>query len=34
VVTDVLSGEDVLLTEGDAVAAILASTAIPGVFPR
>ena len=33
VATDVLSGDDVLLTDGDAVAAILASTAIPGVFP-
>ncbi len=33
VATDVLSGDDVLLTEGEAVASILASTAIPGVFP-
>lgn len=33
VATDVLSGEDVLLADGDAVTAILASTAIPGVFP-
>lgn len=33
VATDVLSGEDVLLSTGDAVDAILASAAIPGVFP-
>lgn len=33
VATDVLSGEDVLLSSGSAVDAILASTAIPGVFP-
>jgi len=31
--TDVLSGEDVLLSNGDAVEAILASSAIPGVLP-
>ena len=31
--TDVLSGEEVLLSRGDAVAAVLASAAIPGVFP-
>jgi NTE family protein len=33
VATDVLSGKDVLLTEGDASSAILASAAIPAVFP-
>ncbi len=33
VATDVLSGRDVRLCEGDAVRAILASTAVPGVFP-
>jgi NTE family protein len=33
VATDVLSGHDVLLSTGDAVDAILASAAIPGVFP-
>ncbi len=33
VATDVLSGDDVLLSSGDAVDAILASAAIPGVFP-
>ncbi|USX53256.1 patatin-like phospholipase family protein [Lentzea sp. HUAS12] len=31
--TDVLSGEEVLLSSGNAVDAVLASTAIPGVFP-
>jgi NTE family protein len=33
VATDVLSGADVLLSTGDAVQALLASTAIPGVLP-
>ena len=33
VATDVLSGEDVLLSSGSAVEAILASAAIPGIFP-
>ncbi|WP_165759450.1 patatin-like phospholipase family protein [Mycobacterium decipiens] len=33
VATDVVSGTDVLLSSGDAVDAIAASTAIPGVFP-
>ena len=33
VATDVLSGQDVLLSSGDAVDAVLASAAIPGVFP-
>ena len=33
VATDVLSGQDVLLSSGDAVEAIMASAAIPGVFP-
>jgi NTE family protein len=33
VATDVLSGQDVLLSSGDAVDAILASAAIPAVFP-
>ena len=33
VATDVLSGEEVLLSEGPAVDAVLASAAIPGVFP-
>lgn len=33
VTTDLLSGEEVLLGEGDAVDAIAASAAIPGVFP-
>lgn len=33
VATDVLSGFDVLLSHGDAVDAILASAAIPGIFP-
>lgn len=33
VATDVVSGEDVLLSRGDAVEAILASAAIPAVFP-
>jgi NTE family protein len=32
VTTDVLSGEEVLLSSGNAVAAVLASAAIPGVF--
>jgi NTE family protein len=32
-VTDVLSGEDVCLSEGDVINAVLASAAIPGVFP-
>jgi NTE family protein len=32
-VTDVLSGADTCLSQGDAVDAILASSAIPGVFP-
>ena len=31
--TDVLSGEEVLLSRGDAVSAVLASAAIPAVFP-
>ncbi len=31
--TNVLSGEEVLLSRGDAVAAVLASAAIPAVFP-
>lgn len=33
VATDVLSGKDVLLSSGPAVEAVLASAAIPGVFP-
>ena len=33
VATDVLSGQDVLLSSGDAVEAITASAAIPAVFP-
>ena len=33
VATDVLSGEEVLLSQGDAVSAILASTAIPAMLP-
>ncbi|MGH3587860.1 MAG: patatin-like phospholipase family protein, partial [Pseudonocardia sp.] len=33
VTTDVLTGQAVLLSDGDAVAALLASCAIPGVFP-
>lgn len=33
VATDLLSGEDVLLSSGSAVEAVLASAAIPGVFP-
>ena len=33
VVTDVLTGRDVRLSSGSAVAAVLASAAIPGVFP-
>ena len=31
--TDVLSGREVVLTEGDVVEALLASCAIPGIFP-
>jgi NTE family protein len=33
VATDVLTGADVRLSHGDAIAAIMASAAIPGVFP-
>jgi NTE family protein len=33
VATDIRSGEEVLLSSGDAVTAVLASAAIPGVFP-
>ena len=33
VATDVASGQDVLLSDGDAVDAVLASAAIPAVFP-
>jgi NTE family protein len=33
VATDVLTGQGVLLSEGDAVSALLASCAIPGVYP-
>ena len=33
VATDVLSGEEVVLSEGPVVEAILASAAIPGIFP-
>jgi NTE family protein len=33
VATDALSGEDVVLREGDVVQALLASSAIPGLFP-
>jgi NTE family protein len=33
VVTDVLSGKEVLLSDGDAVPAVLASASIPAVFP-
>lgn len=33
VTTNVLSGEEVLLSEGDALSAVLASAAIPGVLP-
>src|SRR4051794_3077371 len=33
VTTNLLSGEEVLLSTGDAASAVLASTAIPGVFP-
>lgn len=33
VATDLLSGEEVLVSEGDVVSAMLASAAIPGVFP-
>jgi NTE family protein len=31
--TDLLSGQEVLLTTGDALSAVLASAAIPGLFP-
>lgn len=33
VTTNLLSGEEVLLSSGDATQAVLASTAIPGIFP-
>jgi NTE family protein len=33
VATNLLSGQEVLLSRGDAVSAVLASAAIPGVFP-
>jgi NTE family protein len=33
VATDVMSGEDLLISSGDAVSAVLASAAIPAVFP-
>jgi NTE family protein len=33
VATDLLSGREVVLSEGDAVSAVLASTAIPGILP-
>lgn len=33
VATDALTGEEVMLSRGDAVEAVLASAAIPGVFP-
>jgi NTE family protein len=33
VATDLLSGNEVVLSEGDAVSAVLASTAIPGILP-
>ena len=33
VVTNLLSGEELLLSEGDALSAVLASAAIPGVLP-
>jgi NTE family protein len=33
VATDLLSGREVLMSSGDAVSAILASTAIPGILP-
>ncbi|MDW3221119.1 MAG: patatin-like phospholipase family protein [Acidimicrobiales bacterium] len=33
IATDVLSGEEVLLSTGDAVSAVLASAALPAVFP-
>lgn len=33
VATDLLSGSEVVLSEGDAVSAVLASTAIPGILP-
>jgi NTE family protein len=32
--TDFSSGQPVMLSQGDAVTALLASTAIPGVFPQ
>ena len=33
VATDLLTGEEVLLSDGDALSAVLASAAIPGVYP-
>jgi NTE family protein len=33
VTTDLLSGDEVLLSAGDAVSAVLASTAVPGILP-
>jgi NTE family protein len=33
VATDLLSGQEVVLSEGDAVSAVLASTALPGILP-
>lgn len=33
VATDVMSGQEVLLSDGDAISAVLASAAIPAVFP-
>jgi NTE family protein len=33
VTTDVMSGEEILLSDGDAISAVLASAAIPAVFP-
>src|SRR6185295_16418063 len=33
VTTNLLSGEEVLLSNGDTVSAVLASASIPGVFP-
>lgn len=33
VTTDLLTGDEVVLSHGDALTAVLASTAIPGVFP-
>lgn len=33
VTTDVMSGEEVILSEGDAISSVLASAAIPAVFP-